>query len=133
MFNKFMGFLVKIGLGPSYMYILAVRGRKSGNIYQTPVNIIETDGQRYLVAPRGVTQWVRNVRAAHAITLSRGRRQEQVMATEIESNRRVPILKVYLSQYYGMVKNYFDITPQSSNDEFTEASVNHPVFRLDGP
>src|SRR6266481_2208481 len=75
-FNRVFGFLVGLGLSPSYNYLLEVKGRKSGKIYSTPVNLHEVNGKPYLVAPRGRTQWVRNAKASGEVTLKkRGRRQ----------------------------------------------------------
>src|SRR5882724_832230 len=71
-FNRVFGFLVGLGLGFSYNYLLEVRGRKSGKLYSTPVNLLELNGMKYLVAPRGRTQWVRNAEAAGEVTLKKG-------------------------------------------------------------
>ena len=71
-FNRTFGYLVGLGLGPSHIYLLEVRGRKSGKLFSTPVDLLELQGTRYLVAPRGRTQWVRNAEAAGEITLKRG-------------------------------------------------------------
>jgi hypothetical protein len=62
-FNRVYGFLVGMGLGFSYNYLLQVKGRKSGKIYSTPIDLLELDGKRFLVAPRGRTQWVRKRRS----------------------------------------------------------------------
>jgi hypothetical protein len=70
-FNRVFGFLVGAGLGFSYNYLLQVKGRKSGKIYSTPIDLLEMDGKRFLVAPRGRTQWVRNAEAAGEVTLKR--------------------------------------------------------------
>src|SRR5438552_17971933 len=71
-FNRIFGFLVGLGLGFSYNYLLEVRGRKTGKLYSTPINLLELQGKRYLVAPRGRTQWVRNAEAAGEVTLKKG-------------------------------------------------------------
>jgi hypothetical protein len=68
-FNRALGALVGLGLGPKDYYLLEVRGRKSGRLYATPVSIVDYAGHRYVVAPRGTTQWVRNARAVPSITL----------------------------------------------------------------
>ena len=70
-FNRVFGWLVGLGLGFSHNYLLQVRGRKSGKLYSTPIDLLERDGTRYLVAPRGRTQWVRNAEAAGVVTLRR--------------------------------------------------------------
>ena len=70
--NRAFGFLLKLGVGLSHNYLLEVRGRKTGRVYATPVNVLEHGGKEYLVAPRGYTQWVRNAEASGAATLVRG-------------------------------------------------------------
>jgi hypothetical protein len=70
-FNSVFGFLIGIGIGPSNKYLLQVRGRKSGKLFSTPINLLEIGGKRYLVAPRGQTQWARNAEAANEITLKK--------------------------------------------------------------
>src|SRR6476661_11105198 len=72
LFNRVFGFLVGLGLGFSYNYLLQVRGRKSGKIYSTPIDLLQIDGKRFLVAPRGRAQWVRNAEAAGEVTLKKG-------------------------------------------------------------
>src|SRR5271166_6455268 len=72
-FNRTFGLLVGLGFGLKHNYLLQVRGRKSGKLYSTPIDLLEMDGKRFLVAPRGRTQWVRNAEAAGKVTLKRGR------------------------------------------------------------
>jgi len=76
-FNRIYGLLVGLGLGFSYNYLLEVRGRKSGRTYSTPIDLLELNGKRYLVAPRGRTQWVRNAEAAGEVTLKKGRTRQR--------------------------------------------------------
>ena len=75
LFNRAFGFLAGLGIAPSFIYLLKVRGRKSGKLYSTAVNLLEVDGKQFLVAPRGRTQWVRNAEAAGEVTLKRGPRR----------------------------------------------------------
>src|SRR6185503_19207445 len=77
LFNRFFGFLVGIGLGLRHNYLLQVRGRKTGRIYSTPVNILEMNGKRFLVAPRGQTQWVRNAQSSGSVSLKKGFKSQQ--------------------------------------------------------
>ena len=77
LFNRGFGLLVGLGLGFSYNYLLQVRGRKSGRLFSTPINLLELRGKRFLVAPRGRTQWVRNAEAAGEATLKKGRTRER--------------------------------------------------------
>src|ERR1700686_333927 len=77
-FNRAFGVLIKFGLGLSHNYLLEVRGRKTGRIYSTPVNLLERGDKKYLVAPRGYTQWVRNVIANGEASLVKGLKREEV-------------------------------------------------------
>jgi len=81
--NRVFHAMVGLRLGNEYRHILTVRGRKSGKLYSTPVDIMQRDGQRWLVAPYGVTNWVRNARAAGQVILSRGRRSETLRIAEL--------------------------------------------------
>src|SRR5260370_41346602 len=77
LFNRAFGFLVGMGIGPRYMHLLQVRGRKTGRIYSSPVNLLEFGGKPFLVAPRGRTQWVRNAEATGEISLKKGKAQNK--------------------------------------------------------
>ena len=88
LFNRSFGFLVGLGLGPSHIYLLQVRGRKSGKLFSTPVDLLELQGKRYLVAPRGRTQWVRNAEAAGEITLKKGSTRKKFRLRPIAAGER---------------------------------------------
>src|SRR5262245_60294735 len=92
-FNWLFGALVGAGIGPSYVYQLQVTGRKSGKTYSTPVNIVQRNGKRFLVAPRGETQWVRNARATGRVALKRGRTLETFRLRELADSEKLEILK----------------------------------------
>jgi deazaflavin-dependent oxidoreductase (nitroreductase family) len=92
-FNRVYGFLVGLGLGFSYNYLLQVRGRKSGKVYSTPVDLLEIDGKRFLVAPRGRTQWVRNAEAAGEITLKKGRERRRFRLRPLDGAEKLGILQ----------------------------------------
>src|SRR5438477_10902695 len=87
-FNRVFGFLVGLGLGFSHNYLLQVRGRKSGKLFSTPIDLLEKDGQRYLVAPRGRTQWVRNAEAAGEIILKRGSTRQKYRLRPIPDSEK---------------------------------------------
>src|ERR1700752_442382 len=99
LFNRTFGFVVGLGLGPSHIHLLEVRGRKSGKLYTTPVDLLELNGKHYLVAPRGRTQWVRNAEASGEITLKRGSRQERFRLRELNDMEKLPVLKAYLDSF----------------------------------
>src|SRR4249919_886940 len=84
LFNRIFGFLVGLGVGFSHNYLLQVRGRKSGKLYSTPVDLLELGGKQFLVAPRGRTQWVRNAEAAGEVTLKKGRTQQKYRLRPIQ-------------------------------------------------
>jgi len=113
------------------MYLLTVRGRKSGQPRTTPVVVIEQDGQRYLVAPYGIVDWVRNLRAAGQAILTRGRREERVQALELPSREAALILKRTLAgNLPSFLRDPFEVTADSPIDEIERATVEHPVFVL---
>src|SRR5207237_10130533 len=73
MFNKLFGLLIGLGLGLTHNYLLQVRGRRSGRLYSTPVDVLKRNGQQFLVADRGYTQWVRNADASGSWSLKKAR------------------------------------------------------------
>lgn len=129
-FNRAFGFLVGLGIGPSYCYLLQVRGRKSGKLYSTPVNLMEINGKLLLVAPRGRTQWVRNAEASGEITLKRGSYRKSFRLRPVESPAKLPILKQYLDSYRGAVQKYFSVPAGSPPEAFAAVADGHPVFEL---
>lgn len=129
-FNRFIGFLVAHGTGPRYMRVLDVRGRKSGRIISTPVNILEVDGIEYLVAPRGETHWVRNARVSGLVALRRGKNSRTYRVEELPPSERPSILKAYLKAYKKEVQRYFTVEDGSELEAFAKVSDRHPVFRL---
>jgi len=96
------------------------------------VNPIERDGQLWLVAPYGAVGWVRNLRAAGEVTLTRGRRAEHLHATEVGPEEAAPVLRDYLKKI-RVVRPYFDVKPDGALDAFAAEARKHPVFRLDPP
>jgi deazaflavin-dependent oxidoreductase (nitroreductase family) len=110
------------------MYILTVRGRKSGNTYSVPVILVE-DGERWLVSPYGEVAWVRNARAAGEVQLTRAGRSEQLAIEEVGPDQAVPVLRRYLKAV-PVVRPFFDVKPDSPDAEFLAEASAHPVFRL---
>jgi deazaflavin-dependent oxidoreductase (nitroreductase family) len=131
-FNRLVVTATRAGLSIWGSRILRVRGRSSGQIRETPVNLLTFDGSRYLVAPRGVTQWVRNLREAQEGTLRLGRRDEAFRAVEITDANKVPILRAYLKRWKMEVGIFFDgVGPDAVDTELQRIAPNHPVFRVD--
>lgn len=122
----------RLGLSVWGARILEVRGRKSGAIRRTPVNLLEYEGEEYLVSPRGQTQWVRNVRADDGrLTLVLGRRREERWAVELTDEQKPRILRAYLRRWKMEVGAFFDgVGPTSSEAELARIAPKHPVFRL---
>lgn len=114
------------------MYLLTVRGRKSGQPRTTPLVVIEQDGNRYLLAPFGAVDWVRNLRAAGEATLTRGRRSEAIRAIELPRHEASLVLKRSLEQgrIPSFLAKYFEVTATSSPEELEDAAAHHPVFLL---
>ena len=111
--------------------LLTVRGRKSGQPRTALVLLVEQDGQRWLVAPYGAVQWVRNIRAAGTATLTRGRRSEAISVTELPAQEAAPVLKQYLLLPVSAgVRSYFDATKDSPLEAFEREAARHPVFRI---
>jgi len=129
-FNRAFGFLVGKGIGPSYCYLLQVRGRKSGKVYSTPVNVMEIRGKLLLVAPRGRTQWVRNAEASGEIMLKRGSFSKSFRLREIGAPDKLPILKEYLDRYRSAVQRYFTVRAGSPAEALADTADRHPVFEL---
>jgi deazaflavin-dependent oxidoreductase (nitroreductase family) len=121
--------LLHAGVNMGTTSLLTVRGRKSGQPHTFPVRLIEQEGQRWLVAPFGVDQWVRNLRVAEQATPTRGRRSEAISATELEAKEAAPILKQYLLNI-PWVRSYFDVTIDSPLEAFELEAPRHPVFQI---
>jgi deazaflavin-dependent oxidoreductase (nitroreductase family) len=129
-FNRVFGFLVGLGLGFSYNYLLQVRGRKSGKIYSTPIDLLELGGKRYLVAPRGHTQWVRNAEAAGEVTLKKGSKRLKFGLRALSDQEKPEILKAYLDQFRKEVQSYFPVAAGSPVEAFRELVQSYPAFEL---
>jgi len=130
LFNRTFGFLVGLGIGPSHTYVLQVRGRKSGRIYSTPVDLLELDGKRFLVAPRGRTQWVRNAESAGQVTLKKGRTRLDYRLSAISDADKPEILKAYLDNFRREVQSYFPVPAGSPIEAFAALAPNYPAFEL---
>jgi deazaflavin-dependent oxidoreductase (nitroreductase family) len=131
-FNPIVALITRAGLSVYGSRVLAVRGRKSGEWRTTPVNLLVFEGNRYLVAPRGHTQWVRNLRVIRAGELRLGRRVERFVATEIGDDEKPPILRAYLRKWKMEVGVFFGgVGPDSPDEELRRIAPDHPVFRID--
>jgi deazaflavin-dependent oxidoreductase (nitroreductase family) len=130
-FNRAVNGLMALGISIQGSRVLEVKGRKSGQWRSTPVNLLEVDGARYLVAPRGNTQWVRNMRVSGGGRLKLGRRTEDFKATEVTGDAAVPLLRAYLKKWKWEVGVFFEGTDADASDAELLAIVpDHPVFQL---
>jgi deazaflavin-dependent oxidoreductase (nitroreductase family) len=129
-FNRVLGFLVGLGIGPGYMQLLQVTGRKTGRVYSTPVNLLQVGGKLYLVAPRGRTQGVRNAEAAGEIVLKRGSTRRKYRLRPIPDVEKPELLKLYLESYRSAVQRYFPVPAGSPAAAFRDIASNYPVFEL---
>ena len=131
-FNRSIAFLTRMGISVWGSRELRVKGRTSGEWRTTPVNLLTVDGRRYLVAPRGVTQWVRNLRVAGSGELRVGRRIETFHATELADADKVPILRAYLKRWKAEVGVFFGgVGADSPEADLQRIAPDHPVFLLD--
>lgn len=130
-FNRIVATLTRAGVSIWGSRILAVRGRVSGEWRTTPVNPLTIDGQRYLVAPRGHTQWVRNLRAAGGGELRVGRRAERFTATEVADADKPVVLRTYLRKWKWEVGMFFQgVGPDAPDSKLAEIAPQYPVFRI---
>lgn len=129
-FNRIYGFLVGIGVGFSYNYLLQVKGRKSGKLYSTPVDLLEMEGKRFLVAPRGRTQWVRNAEVAGEILLKKGRQSNRFKMRPLAGPEKLQVLKAYLDRFRREVQGYFPVPAESPAEAFEQIAENYPAFEI---
>ena len=130
-FNRSVAFLTRRGVSVFGSRVLAVRGRTSGAWRTTPVNLLDLDGRRYLVSPRGEGQWVRNLRAAGTGELRVGRRTEAFRGRELSDEEKVPVLRAYLKRWKFEVGVFFDgVGPDSSDEQILAVADRHPAFEV---
>jgi len=133
-FNRAVAALTRIGVSVAGSRVLEVRGRKTGEPRRTPVNLLTWESSRYIVAPRGHTQWVRNLRARGEGRLMVGRRAEEFVAVEVGDDEKVPILRAYLERWKWEVGAFFGgVEPDSEEAELRRIAPDHPVFRIERP
>ncbi len=130
-FNQLVAFLTRRGVSVLGSRVLAVKGRTSGQWRTTPVNLLTYEGRRYLVAPRGETQWVRNLRAAGTGELRLGGRAQSFRGRELGDAEKVPVLRAYLRRWKAEVGIFFEgIGPDSSDGQIRAIAPRHPAFEV---
>jgi deazaflavin-dependent oxidoreductase (nitroreductase family) len=129
-FNPLVAGLHKLGIGVQGSQTLAVRGRKSGEIRTNPVNPFELEGKTYLLAPRGTTQWVRNLRVAKEGELRRGRKVRRFRAQEVPDDEKLPLLRLYMDKWAWEVKSFLGIDATAPDAELRRIAPDHPAFEI---
>ena len=132
-FNQAVASLTKLGVSVWGSRVLFVKGRTSGQWRSTPVNLLSHAGDRYLVAPRGTTQWVRNLRAADGHgELHLGRRVEPFHATELDDDAKPAVLRAYLKRWKMEVGVFFDgVDAKAPEEKLREIAPGYPIFRIE--
>jgi len=129
--NRIVAGLTGAGFSVAGVRVLEVSGRTSGQPRRTPVNLLRVDGEWYLVAPRGQTQWVRNLRASGRGRLLVGKRADSFTAAEVPDGEKTPVLRAYLTRWNFAVGRFFDgVGPDSPDAQFCRIAPDHPVFRI---
>jgi deazaflavin-dependent oxidoreductase (nitroreductase family) len=128
--NRAFGAALVLGIGRSHNRLLEVRGRKTGKVFSTPVNVLEHDGRHYLVASRGETQWARNARAAGRVALKKGIRRRVYYIREVPVAERAPLLKEFLDRFAGSVQRFHEVPSGSPAERHAPYAARHPVFEL---
>jgi deazaflavin-dependent oxidoreductase (nitroreductase family) len=101
---------------------LTVAGRRTGRLQRVPVIPVDHDGARYLVSPRGETDWARNLRAAGTGRLGPNGAEVPIRATEVPVDARADIITAYRAVAGRAVRSFFTDPPDPAN---------HPVFHVE--
>ena len=128
--NAFMRSMLALGISLNGTTLITVPGRKTGRPQSTPITMVEFEGQRYVQSPFGSVNWVRNLRAAGKATLSWGRRRETIVVTELTAEQAAPVIRSMLPRAPKVIRDYFDVTPESSLEEIIRDAPNHPMFAV---
>jgi deazaflavin-dependent oxidoreductase (nitroreductase family) len=121
--------LARLGLTGPRTHLLTVPGRRTGRLWSTPVSLVELDGERYLVAPYGERNWVKNARAAGRVELRRGRRRERPGLEEASGEQAVRVLRRYYVRT-RFTRRFFDVDLDAPEERWAAEASRHPVFRL---
>jgi deazaflavin-dependent oxidoreductase (nitroreductase family) len=131
-FNPAVAAMTRAGISFWGSRVLRVKGRKSGEWRSAPVNLLTSNGKQYLVAPRGLTQWVRNLREAGEGELMLGKRVQRFRAHEIPDDQKVPILRAYLKRWKAEVGIFFGgVGADSPEGDLRRIAPDHPVFEIE--
>lgn len=128
--NRFVSWLASLGFTSSDTVTLEAKGRRSGRVRSNPVTWVDHEGERYLVSPRGESEWVRNVRAAGGEAVIRHRGRQAVRLEEVPAEKRAPIIQAYLSKTARATQQHFGVDPKAEPAAFDAIAAKHPVFRV---
>jgi deazaflavin-dependent oxidoreductase (nitroreductase family) len=128
--NKTVAHLARLGIGPHYLHLLRVTGRKTGKVYSTPVNLLEINGRCYLVGGRGHAAWSKNAGAVGEVTLIRGTSSRKYRVVPIPDHEKPEILKAYLEEYRYTVQKFFSVPAGSPIEAFRPIANRHPAFEV---
>ena len=129
--NPLVSALVKLGVPLKGAGVLSVRGRTTGEWRSVPVNPLSFEGEQFLVAPRGETQWVKNMRVAAGGRLRRGRRAQEFTALELDDTEKSAVLRAYLTEWAWEVGAFFDgVGAESTDEQLAAIAPRHPIFRI---
>jgi deazaflavin-dependent oxidoreductase (nitroreductase family) len=129
-FNRIVRGLSRLGIGLAGAETLAVRGRKSGEIRTNPVNPFELEGRTYLLAPRGTTEWVRNLRVAGEGELRKGSTARRFRAQEVADSDKVPLLRLYVDRWAWEAKDFLGVGKDATDEQLREIAAENPAFEL---
>ncbi len=129
-FNRLYGIALRFGLAFSHNYLLEVRGRKSGRVFTTPINLLDYKGRRYLVANRGQTQWLRNARAAGRVVLAKAGRRTEFVVRDVPDDQKPELLKEFLERFKASVQRFYTVKPGSPVEAFKPMAPECPVLEL---
>ena len=133
-FNRIVAAMTRLGISVWGSRVLRVRGRTSGEWRTTPVNLLTYENQRYLVAPRGETQWVKNIRTAGGGELQLGRKIEPIKVVELPDEEKPALLRAYLKRWKAEVGVFFGgVSATSPEEDVRRIAPDHPVFRISTP
>lgn len=128
--NTVLAWVTGLGIGPAKVHKIEVRGRKSGQLRTAVVNVLHYEGERYLVAPRGNTEWSRNVKAANGDASLLRKEREKVHLEEVPVEQRAPIIKAYLGENAMVTKSQFGVEPDDPIESFEKIAADHPTFKI---
>jgi deazaflavin-dependent oxidoreductase (nitroreductase family) len=121
--------VARVGLTGPRTHLLTVPGRRTGKLWSTPVSIVRVGDERWLVAPYGDRNWVKNARSAGWVELRRGRHRERLAVEELGPSSAVPVLQEYY-RLGRVTRPLFDVSLGSSAEEWLAEAPRHPVFVL---